>query len=311
MCLRDVCPHRAAPLSMGTVNEKGELACFYHGWSFGKDGECTDVPTMAINDEIEKESKKMSAMENGGSASAAAEECKTKTVNPRTSLCATHYAVAEHNGMVWVWGGDVLEADPRLLPTAREGEKTLYVDTALDYNVDWAYIVENNLDSPHIYWLHDGSIPPLESLGFNRDNVDKFGLRKFRDEIGVGHVGKTESKSTTKIVRFDAPNIVRHCGVSGFSEEFHIVPIAPHRTRVLLRQHFPKGPILEQVASNDFLMRGFADLMHWWNYNIALEVRASSFFPSLFLFLLPYVASASALSRVIFILLTPTIPSNP
>ena len=78
----------------------------------------------------------------------------------------------------------------------------------------------------------------------------------------MGHVGKTESKSTTKIVRFDAPNIVRHCGVSGFSEEFHIVPIAPHRTRVLLRQHFPKGPILEQVASNDFLMRGFADLMH-------------------------------------------------
>ena len=77
------------------------------------------------------------------------------------------------------------KADPRLLPTAREGEKTLYVDTALDYNVDWAYIVENNLDSPHIYWLHDGSIPPLESLGFNRDNVDKFGLRKFRDEIGV------------------------------------------------------------------------------------------------------------------------------
>ena len=62
----------------------------------------------------------MSAMENGGSASAAAEECKTKTVNPRTSLCATHYAVAEHNGMVWVWGGDVLEADPRLLLTQRE-----------------------------------------------------------------------------------------------------------------------------------------------------------------------------------------------
>ena len=173
-----------------------------------------------------------------------------------------------------MWGGNVLEADVTKLPTQRKGEETLYVDTMLDYNVDWrsvrlrcghcngqhklrrplrltltplpsppahfSYIVENNLDSPHIYWLHDGSIPPLDSLGFNRDNVDRFTLRRFKDEIGVGHVGKTADKSTTKIVRFDAPNIVRHCGVSGFSEEFHIVPIAPHRTRVLLRQHFPK-----------------------------------------------------------------------
>lgn len=101
--------------------------------------------------------------------------------------------------------------------------------------------------------------------------MDKFSLRRFSDEFGVGHVGKTSDKSTTKIVRFDAPNVVRHCGVSGFSEEFHIIPIAPHRTRVLLRQHFPKGPILSMVARDPFLMYTFRKVMHWWNYNIALE----------------------------------------
>ena len=30
---------------MGTVSE-GSLKCMYHGWSFGKDGQCDDVPTM-------------------------------------------------------------------------------------------------------------------------------------------------------------------------------------------------------------------------------------------------------------------------
>lgn len=68
------------------------------------------------------------------------------------SLCAKHYAVVEQDGYIWVWAGNTLEADPSLLQTQRAGEKTLYVDTKLDYNVDWSYVVENNLDSPHIYW---------------------------------------------------------------------------------------------------------------------------------------------------------------
>ena len=66
--------------------------------------------------------------------------------------------------------------------------------------------------------------------------------------MGFGHIGKTSSK-VTKVVRFDSPNVVRHGGVSGFSEEFNIIPIGPHRTRVLLRQRFPKGPILSALLS--------------------------------------------------------------
>ena len=144
------------------------------------------------------------------------------------------------------------------------------METILDYGCDWKYIVENNLDTPHLYWLHDGSIPPIESLGCNRQNVGSIGLRTFVDDIGVGHIGKTKTK-TTKVVRFDAPNIVRHGGVSGFSEEFNIVPIGPHRTRVLLRQRFPKGPILSTLLN----VPGTAALLQYlvrnWNYQIGLE----------------------------------------
>lgn len=124
--------------------------------------------------------------------------------------------------------------------------------------------MENNLDSPHLFWLHNGSVPPVRSLNFVRDKVNQVKLQYFRDDSGHGHYGRT-SGGKPKIVRFDSPNIVRHGGTSSFSEEFHIVPIAPGksgiealtrdsstnshspasgRTRVLLRQNLPKGPIV-------------------------------------------------------------------
>lgn len=36
--LRDACPHRLAPLSMGKVRPDGRLACSYHGWHFDAEG---------------------------------------------------------------------------------------------------------------------------------------------------------------------------------------------------------------------------------------------------------------------------------
>lgn len=38
------CPHRRAELYLGR-NEESGLRCAYHGWKFGVDGKCTDIPT--------------------------------------------------------------------------------------------------------------------------------------------------------------------------------------------------------------------------------------------------------------------------
>ncbi len=42
---RDVCPHRRAPLSAGTVVD-GVLTCPYHGWSYDGAGRCVNVPAI-------------------------------------------------------------------------------------------------------------------------------------------------------------------------------------------------------------------------------------------------------------------------
>ena len=51
------------------------------------------------------------------------------------------------------------------------------------------------------------------------------------------------------VARFDAPNVVRHAVGSGFADEMHVLPIAERRTRVLLRQHFPKNLLLDALLA--------------------------------------------------------------
>jgi methyltransferase (TIGR00027 family) len=240
---KDSCPHRSAPLSMGKMNEQGNLECFYHGWSFGEDGKCKTVPTK------------------GGSVS----EGFAK------KACLQTYAVEERDDLIYIWHGEnVLTADARKLPKLRKDVRTYPVDTVLDYNVDFEYIVENNLDSPHLFWLHDGSVPPVKSLNYVKEKVNQVKLAYFEDGSGSGHYGQTAG-GKPKIVRFDAPNIVRHGGVSSFHEEFHIVPIARGRTRVLLRQHLPRGPILDTALQIPGVPYGLKKLVQLWNYHISLE----------------------------------------
>ncbi|MBT4793425.1 MAG: Rieske (2Fe-2S) protein, partial [Halobacteriovoraceae bacterium] len=42
----DACPHRGYPLSEGTILNKKNLMCIYHGWCFNKRGECTALPGL-------------------------------------------------------------------------------------------------------------------------------------------------------------------------------------------------------------------------------------------------------------------------
>lgn len=43
--LRDICPHRGIPLRYGSFDGR-EIACCYHGWTFGPDGVCTGIPSL-------------------------------------------------------------------------------------------------------------------------------------------------------------------------------------------------------------------------------------------------------------------------
>jgi phenylpropionate dioxygenase-like ring-hydroxylating dioxygenase large terminal subunit len=75
------CPHRLVPLSAGTV-VGGELQCPYHGWRFGPDGRCAEVPSLGSD----------------------------VAPPPRASL--TLPLVAERHGWIWLAPGPAAEAEP-------------------------------------------------------------------------------------------------------------------------------------------------------------------------------------------------------
>ena len=61
---------------------------------------------------------------------------------------------------------------------------------------------------------------------------------------------------------------------SFYATGIHFIPIAPHRTQVLIRQHLPKGPILSTVTSIPFVLLFLTALVNSWNYHIGLEDAA-------------------------------------
>jgi phenylpropionate dioxygenase-like ring-hydroxylating dioxygenase large terminal subunit len=50
--LRDNCPHRGVPLSEGWF-ENDTLQCCYHGWQFGTNGVCTNIPAITPDSNID------------------------------------------------------------------------------------------------------------------------------------------------------------------------------------------------------------------------------------------------------------------
>jgi len=128
VALLDRCPHRATPLSMGTVVGNA-IQCGYHGMEFGPGGKCVKIPSQARIPERMK---------------------------------ARAYPIAEIWKWIWIWPGDPEKADPALIPDHHELKLT-----DKSWNAMPQFIVpmsgsaemlhENLLDTTHITFLHKGA----------------------------------------------------------------------------------------------------------------------------------------------------------
>lgn len=133
VAMRDACPHRLLPLSMG-LREGDSIRCKYHGLKLGPDGVAEEMPLRADR------------------------------VNSR--ICVETYAVIEKHRFIWVWVGEPEKANPDLVPDLWPCSADGWVFDGGYYHVaaDYRLMIDNLMDLTHETHVHSGSIGQPELM---------------------------------------------------------------------------------------------------------------------------------------------------
>ena len=135
--LSDICVHRGASLSHGRIHD-GCVECPYHGWRYRGDGTCATIP----------------AHPDG-------------PVPKRVRVDS--YPVTERFGWVWVFIGDVPEAERPPLPVVPEYDdpNRRAVRGTFLWSANYGRVVENGVDFAHAAFVHpsfgDRNRPEIKS----------------------------------------------------------------------------------------------------------------------------------------------------
>jgi phenylpropionate dioxygenase-like ring-hydroxylating dioxygenase large terminal subunit len=146
VAFRDICIHRGAALSLGSVRD-GKLMCPYHGWQYDRTGACVRIPSRSVEASIP------------------------------TSARAYGYHVQERYGLVWVAakGPEELEFGVPDFPGDiydQPGWKSF-----VSYNEVWstsaARAVENFMDFSHFPYVHEGLLGTEDNAEIAPYTVEK------------------------------------------------------------------------------------------------------------------------------------------
>ena len=133
VAMRDACPHRLLPLSMG-IKEGDALRCRYHGLKLGPDGSVLEMPI------------------------------RTGKVSQR--LCVQTYPIVERHRFLWIWLGDREKADPALIPDLWpcSADGWIFDGGYSSVAADWRLMVDNLMDLTHETYVHPDSIGQAELM---------------------------------------------------------------------------------------------------------------------------------------------------
>ncbi len=123
--LADRCPHRFAPLSMGTF-EDGTVQCRYHGLKFDTGGRCVHNPAGPV---------------------------------PAAARVPT-YPLVERHSLLWIWMGDAAAADASSIPNidCQDPERMWVGSDYLRVKSNYALEIDNIMDLSHIEFLHASTL---------------------------------------------------------------------------------------------------------------------------------------------------------
>ncbi|CAE6754019.1 Methylxanthine N1-demethylase NdmA [Paraburkholderia domus] len=123
---RDVCMHRGAKLSLGSIRD-GALVCGFHGFHYNCEGVCVRIPALPTGSPIPNK------------------------LRLQTYLCAERY------GFVWVCLAEKPRASLPDWPSIENGSGTVAVVPPGTWQSSAARHVENFNDICHVPWVHTGT----------------------------------------------------------------------------------------------------------------------------------------------------------
>lgn len=142
--LSDICVHRGGSLSAGS-KVGNSVQCPYHGWRFGADGVCTQIPAQP-----------------------------DLRIPAKARVDA--YPTLERYGWIWAFLGDLPESERPPLPTLGwiDDPAIRVVAGHFDWQASWDRIIENGLDFAHAPFVHgstfgDPDHPEIESFEVDSD----------------------------------------------------------------------------------------------------------------------------------------------
>ena len=214
--LRDSCPHRGMPLSLGQFDGEN-IECCYHGWKFEPtSGQCREIPSLTARDKLQVD-----------------------------RIFASSYACEEHDGYFWVYVPDAERRSqpappaPRL-PTFSPQYRMVQLEAELPCHVDHGIIgLMDPAHGPFVHqawwWRSRHSIQEKEKVfepipnGFRIRAHSPSANSAFYKLLGVyGQPITTQIEFVLPNMRFEEI----HCGPKWFSSRTTVTPITPERCRI-------------------------------------------------------------------------------
>jgi vanillate O-demethylase monooxygenase subunit len=133
----NVCPHRLAPLSLGTLIGD-TIQCRYHGLRYDSSGRCVVNP-------------------HGDGM-----------IPPR--MAVPTWPLVETHNMIWLWFGEADKADPAIIPdfSCHLDPELAFVGGLIEMKANYELITDNLLDLAHSEFVHEGL---LSSAGYTASKL--------------------------------------------------------------------------------------------------------------------------------------------
>jgi phenylpropionate dioxygenase-like ring-hydroxylating dioxygenase large terminal subunit len=195
VAMRDACPHRMLPLSMG-IKEGDNIRCRYHGLLIDSAGRGIEMPLRG--DPVAR------------------------------TTCGQTYPVVERHRFAWIWIGDAEKADAALIPNFWPCSDPAWTFDGGYYHIacDYRLGIDNLMDLTHETHVHAGSIGQPELMATPMETTsagNEVFVKRWMPDIDAppfwrNALRQDGSVDRWQICQFIAPSFGDHrrrCGTGG------------------------------------------------------------------------------------------------